>query len=258
LTAGRDAEATRLQRGLIGYYRFDEPTGSGAARDLSGNGNDCLLRKLDPRAAWTSGRLSGAIALDGKGWLECPKTDALARLGNELSISLWLRRTGSQQHVRALVSRQYGSDSLDNFHLGFRDDELWMRTRFRGLVTRTDFPRPRGPWHHLTVTLDAAGRTRLYLDGALVASRGRDSRPPLGGGDNPLIIGGGLNVSDRSKVNELFQGVIDELLLHDRKLDPAEVRALADGSQPCPVIAVSRGTRSSGPSLRGSPRPPRA
>jgi RNA polymerase sigma factor (sigma-70 family) len=225
-------ESARLQRGLVGYWRFDEPSGSSLARDLSGNGNDCLLRKLDSRGAWTEGRLGGAVALDGLGWLECPRTEALARLGNEMSISLWLRRTGSQQRVRALVSRQYGSDSLDNFHLGFRNGELWMRTRFRGQVTRTAFPRANGSWHHLAVTLDAAGRTRLFVDGAQVALRERDGQPPLGGGDNPLIIGGGLNSADRSRVNEHFQGVVDEVAVYARKLDAAEVRALAAGGQP--------------------------
>ncbi len=221
-----------LGKGLVGYWRFDEPGGSRAARDLSGNGNDCQLRKLDPASAWTEGRLGRAVALDGQGWLECPRTDALARLGHELSISLWVRRTGAQSHVRALVSRQYGAAALDNFHLGFRDDELWMRTRFRGQVTRAAFPRQRTGWHHLAVTLDARGETRLFLDGAQVAYRRRDGQPPLGGGDNPLLIGGGLNVAELSQVSELFQGAVDELALFGRKLEPVEVRALAAGAQP--------------------------
>jgi RNA polymerase sigma-70 factor (ECF subfamily) len=224
----------QLGKGLVGYWRFDEPGGSAATRDLSGNGNDCQLRRLDPRRAWTEGRLGRAIALDGQGWLECPRSEALARLGHELSISLWVRRTGAQQHVRALVSRQYGSAALDNFHLGFRDDELWMRTRFRGQVTRAPFPRQRNAWHHLAVTLDAHGRTRLFVDGAEVESRRRDGQPPLGGGDNPLLIGGGLNVPDLSQVSELFQGAVDELALYGRKLEAAEVRALAAAAQPPP------------------------
>ncbi len=221
-----------LGRGLVGYWRFDEATGSGSARDLSGHGNDCLLRGLDPQGAWTDGRLGGAVSLNGKGWLECPKVEALSGLGSDLSISLWLRRVGNQQHVRAVVSQQYGSGELDNFHLGFRNDELWMRTRFRGQATLAAFPRQRGAWHHLAATLDASGRTRLFIDGEEVMQRRRDGQAPLGGGTNPLIIGGGVNGSDPSVVNELFQGVIDELVVYNRKLDTTEIRALSEGAQP--------------------------
>jgi RNA polymerase sigma-70 factor, ECF subfamily len=230
-SAPPERNVVSLSRGLIGYWRFDEPPGSPSAQDLSGQGNDCQLRRLDANAAWTEGRLGGAIQLSGFGWLECPRVDALARLGSDLTISLWLRRQGPQQHVRGLVTRQYGSSELDQFHLGFRNDELWMRTRFRGQVTRAAFPRQRGAWHHLTATLDAGGRSHLYIDGEEVMQRRRDGQPPLGGGANPLIIGGGIN-SDRNVANELFQGVIDELTIHNRRLDGAEIRALAAGSQP--------------------------
>jgi RNA polymerase sigma-70 factor, ECF subfamily len=226
------AGTAALGKGLLGYWRFDEPYGSPAARDLSGNGNDCLLRRLDPAGAWTEGRLGGAILLNGDGWLECPQVEALSRLGSEMTISVWLRRLGTQQHVRALVSQQYGSGNLDNFHFGFRDDELWMRTRFRGQVTLAAFPRQRGLWHHLSVTLEAGGRTRLYIDGEEVMQRRRDGQPPLGGGSNPLIVGGGANRSDSSIVNERFHGVVDELSIYGRRLDAAEIRALAGGAQP--------------------------
>jgi RNA polymerase sigma-70 factor, ECF subfamily len=227
-----ESESIGLGRALIGYWRFDEASGSGSARDLSGTGNDCLLRKLDPGGAWTEGKLGGAIALNGQGWLECPRVDALARLGSDLTISLWLRRQGKQQHVRALVTRQYGAGVLDNFHFGLRDDQLWMRTRFRGQATVAPFPPARGHWYHLAATLESTGRTRLYIDGEEVIQRRRDGQPPLGGGSNPLIIGGGVNGPDSGQVNELFQGVIDELLVYARKLDPAELRALASGMQP--------------------------
>ena len=183
---------------------------------------------------WTGGRLRGALALDGKGWLECPRIEALARLAGDVTISLWLRRLGPQQHVRALVSRQYGSAERDIFHLGFRDDEIWMRTRYRGQATWAALPGPRDLWHHLAVTLDASGRTRLFLDGAQVMERRRDGQPPLGGGSNPLLIGGGVNGPDSSVVNERFQGVLDELAIHARTLSGAEIRALAGGAQSLP------------------------
>ena len=60
----------------------------------------------------------------------------------------------------------------------------------------------------------------------------RDGQPPLGGGSNPLIIGGGVNGADSGLVSERFQGVIDELSVYNRRLESAEIRALAGGAQP--------------------------
>src|SRR5439155_20156723 len=104
-----------LGHGLIGYWRFDEAAGSAVAHDRSGHGNDCLLRKLEPASAWPEGQIGGATSLNGEGWLECPRIEALARLHTEMTIAAWVKRTGKSMGVRALVTRQAGSDELDLF-----------------------------------------------------------------------------------------------------------------------------------------------
>ena len=220
-----------LSQGLVGYWRFDDGYGSPAARDLSGNGNDCLLRGVDPGAAWTHGRLGGAVALHGNGWLECAKVEALARLSREITIALWVRR-GGKDRVRALVSRQFGSGNLDTFHFGFRDDQLWMRSRVKGGPAFAVVPRTRGLWFHAAASVDAAGTARIFINGEEVQRKLKEDRPSLGGGTNPLIIGGGINGPDPDAVRELFQGALDELLIYDRALDGEEIRALASGAQP--------------------------
>ena len=220
-----------LSRGLVGYWRFDDGYGSLTARDLSGNGNDCHLRRLDPSAAWTDGRLGGAVNLQGTGWLECPRVEALARLSREITISLWVRRDGTAAHVRALVSRQFGTGVQDTFHFGFRDDQLWMRSRIKGGPTDAFAPRPRGLWFHAAATVDAAGTARIYINGEEVKRNLKEGRPSLGGGSNPMIIGGGINTPDEF-VRELFQGSLDELLIYDRALSAEEMVSLANGQQP--------------------------
>ncbi len=121
-----------LANGLVAYWRFDESPGNVTVRDWSGNGNDCHLRQLDAATAWGEGRLGGAITLPGGGWLECPKVEAVERLERKMTISLWVRRSGTKGSVRALVTRQFGDRALDAFHLGFRDDDLALRSRVKG------------------------------------------------------------------------------------------------------------------------------
>src|SRR5204863_6387214 len=138
---------------------------SAVAHDRSGHGNDCVLRKLDPATAWTEGAYGGAISFDGKGWLECPRIEALARLHDQMTIAAWVKRTGKGMGVRALVTRQLGSDELDHFHFGFRDDALWWRSqRIKGGPASGPFPAARGRWYHVAATLDAEGMARVFVN----------------------------------------------------------------------------------------------
>jgi hypothetical protein len=214
----------------VGYWRFDEAAGS-VAHDSSGNGNDCQLRQQSPATAWTDGPLGNAINLDGNGWLECPHPRSLARLSDAMSISLWIKRTGRRSHVRALVTRQYEGGSLDRFHLGFSDDQLVLRSRAPGMSTYAPFPAVRGHWLHVVSTRSADGLVLMYIDGEEIRRKPADQLG-LGGGDNPLIIGGGLNTPDQALVKENLEGVMDELVIYDRALTAEEVRALAAGTQP--------------------------
>jgi RNA polymerase sigma-70 factor, ECF subfamily len=222
--------AAALARGVVGYWRFDDGPGSTVARDSSGNGNHCLLRQLRP-SDWTDGPLGGAIVFTNEGWLECPHPEALARIQTAMSISLWIKRTGSKGHVRALVTRAFEGTDRDRFHLGFSDDDLVLRSRAQGRSTYAPFPAVRGHWLHVAATRGADGISRLYIDGEEIRSKFSDQLV-MGGGNDPLIIGGGNNTSDPDHVKEHLQGVMDELIIYDRALGPEEVAALAAGTQP--------------------------
>ena len=224
-------EAGGLHRGLLGYWRFDDGRGNTLARDLSGRGNDCQLRGRDGGWAWTEGPLGGAIELTGQGWLECPRVEGLAALSSELTIAMWMKRTGTKAHVRALVSRQYGKEGSDHFHLGFRDETLWLRSLVKGTAAGGRPKVQRGRWYHVAGTIERNGVARVYLDGEEVGRKLAASRPHLGGGSNPMLIGAGYNGPD-TRISERLQGVIDELVMYERALAPEEIRALARRFQP--------------------------
>jgi RNA polymerase sigma-70 factor, ECF subfamily len=222
--------ATGLNQGLVGYWRFDDGYGSTTARDLSGNGNDCLLRNVDPAQDWTDGPLGGALAFHGTGWLECPRVEALARISSAITIGVWVKRTGRKRNVRALVTRQFENQSLDTFHFGFSEESLALRSRLAGRAAFARFPSERGRWVHVAASRDENGVARLFLDGHEVRRKVGD-RASLGGGTNPMIVGGGTNGPD-PRVRELLEGALDELVIYDRALADDEIRALAAGTQP--------------------------
>ena len=237
------ARAASLSRGLVGYWRFDDGEGSAGARDLSGNGNHCLLRGPEGPARWTRGRVGGALELTGVNWLECPEVAPLARLGREITIALWVKRTGTEQALRALVSRQIGTERSDHFQLGFRGERVWLRS-MRGRSPAAGRPMlARGRWYHVAGTIAADGTARVFVDGIEIGRNEDGGRPEMGGGSNPLLIGAAFNGARRDRPAERLRGLLDELVIYDRALAPAEIRALAtedvdpDESEPAAAVA---------------------
>jgi RNA polymerase sigma-70 factor (ECF subfamily) len=223
-----------LGRGIIGYWRFDESSGS-TVRDLSGNGNDCTLRPAGRAQSWTAGVLGGAIALDGKGWLECARREPVAQLGRELTISVWVRPSRVVAGRQVFVGRQLGEGREDYFSLSQWNASLEVRGHLWQSLTRRYLPPLDGRWLHAAAVQRADGRRLLYLDGVEVGSSNRSKPVSLGGGTTPLTIGGAINGTDPTLAEELFQGALDELLLYDRALTPAEINALAARTQPAPA-----------------------
>jgi RNA polymerase sigma-70 factor, ECF subfamily len=220
-----------LARGLVAYWRFDEPAGSLAARDLSGQGNDCLLRKLDPRAAWGPGALAGALALTGRGWLECPAGGALTAIDSELTIAAWVTRGAALSNYRSLVARQLDYGRQDEFMFGFANGRLLFASHaWRGRVMEA-LPEHLPRWFHVAVTRREDGTTVLYAGGQEIA-RGHTARGSLPAGGNPIIIGAAVNGPDPGKTEARFEGGVDELVIYDRALAGDEIAALAARTQP--------------------------
>lgn len=86
-------------------------------------------------------------------------------------------------------------------------------------------------WHHLTVTWGARG-LRVYVDGTLKANNAANTdgtATTLGilGGHQPLYIGGGYLVADRSKDYKGFVGSIAHVAVFDPQLTDDQVKELA-------------------------------
>ena len=221
-----------LGRGLTGYWRLDDGPGSSVARDLSGLGNDCVLRNLDPATAWVEGVHGGAVALSGQGWLECDQPEAPSGAGAPaFSIALWVKR----QHLQpgsnvALVTREMNPAPEDYLFFGFDGYKLKATGHAFTGRTSSSLPSTVGRWTHVAYTHAADGATRLYLDGLEVAQSQVVPRQQAGG-HGPMMVGAGFARYDR-RVRQRLRGFLDELLIYGRPLIAEEVAALAAGAQP--------------------------
>ena len=161
-----------LNRGLTGYWRFDDGYGSNSARDLSVGGRDCRLHQLDPNGAWVKGALSGAIALD-RGFVECPQATQAVRsttphvglgLGEDRGLEPAARGGGRARQPWARATRTTSTCGMLEGKLKVRSDFWNVRVTARPRV-------PLGRWVHIAFTYEPGRDLRLYMDGKEMGRR---------------------------------------------------------------------------------------
>ncbi len=221
---------------LVGYWKFDENTGTTAA-DSSGNGNTGTLISS---AGWASGHSGAAVNLNGvSGFVKIK--DGKISTATSGTISGWVKintlangtkivgyggsAAANVQAVFGLELRQQGS----NYYFSVIDvpaDGTWAADSARGsTVVQT------GVWYHLALTSDGSS-WKLYVNGVAETMTNQ-----LGNGntgkwfgnttaaspDKTAIGGCRFNGVDYPGIN----GLIDEVRVYDRALTVGEIATLA-------------------------------
>jgi glucose/arabinose dehydrogenase len=215
----REASGSSDQ-GLVGYWPFDEGSGTAAA-DLSGNGYNGTLQ-YSP--TWTSSAgcvLGSCISFDGSDdYVRVADTAAL-RITGDISVSAWIKPTGTRS-VQSIVSKRYEFE-LGPVHSVAPYPLRWSHKAAGGTLVSGDLApaTEADQWQHVVLVRDGATRQiRGYKNGALALSSSYSNPPdtstyPLNIGRNP----GG---------NQRFRGLIDEVRIYNRVLTAAEIQALLD------------------------------
>jgi hypothetical protein len=222
---------THVDPSLLAYWRFDDRAGTTVA-DASGSGHDGTLisNAGTPRPVWTTGKVGGALALDGQTFVSVPDSPDWDRIGgtNAFTVVAWVIRQTDSVGWNTLVSRQYQVTQWEHFNLGFKDDYLApvASTQLNQLWYCTaSAPTSSGLWMHVAGSYD--GKTlRGYQNGVEICSL--DFTTTLTVDDTGLIIGGKINAPG-PLVEQSYTGVVDELAIFSRALDASEIAAIAGG-----------------------------
>jgi len=200
--------------GLIGYWSFDEDTGT-IAHDTSGSGYNGTVNS----AAWVAGRINFALNFNGN------SSDVLTPgipLGSTFSISAWVNPAAAQGEYARVVETQYSP----GFYLGTNFAGTGYKFIVNGAAGATancglsygcsEGGTVSAGWHLLTATFDGA-TAKLYVDGVLVGSdTGTATNTNL-----PLYIGRYFGSNGFG-----WNGTIDEVRLYNRALSATEVTAI--------------------------------
>jgi hypothetical protein len=228
---------TSISVGMIGYWKFDETSGT-VAHDSSGNN---LSGTVQNGAAWiTSGKQGGALLFDGLAGdvrITFPNNAIGQGAVNQpyipqgkISFAMWFKKTVPSTAMQGLMFIQgvtWGSGCDRVVGNGTNDGTLqynaWSEVNMQGVAKVND-----GNWHHIAYVLDQGNALLAYVDGVLdVSSTTATTNCGKGcSGFNwasDLVIAQGGNC--RFGANG-FGGTIDEVRLYNRALTAVEVGVL--------------------------------
>jgi len=212
-----------LTAGARGAWRFDE-TGS-TATDGSGWGvHGALASGGVSRVAGVAGT---AVRFDGSAGRVSVPDSATLDVSGPMTVAAWVRpeRVATQYVVKKAVLATHDGYEIGLSSAGrafFRVNQATSGDTFRANAT-SSYPVDGQTWTHLVGVFDGT-RVRLYVDGV---EQGSVVGPAaVGTNDRPLLVG------DQPGGGYPLQGAVDDVLLLDRALSPAEVASLAAGSFP--------------------------
>lgn len=233
----RDGGVDPPDDGLLLHYSFDFDRGARVV-DETGRGGDATLHG---GARWVrDGIRRGAIAFDGEAgsFVEDPDGGAALNGLNAVTLSVWVRSdtTGTDAGV-FICAPPDGRDRSFSLRYDAEGAQTGGRNSIKGGVTTPN--RPRGnsfesapnvqttDWQHLVMTWASGRGFELYLDGRPSALLFNANVEGVLDGMSTLLVGKGSK-----DLNSSWRGLIDEVLIYDRVLEPEEVRALYAVAQP--------------------------
>ncbi|HKB06072.1 MAG TPA: DUF1549 domain-containing protein, partial [Gemmataceae bacterium] len=189
----------------------------------------------DGQAALVPGRVGNALDLDGTRFADAGNIGDFG-FDDRFSLSFWIN---PRKGTGAILSRMPEEPRADGYsvHLASGKLQVHLTKRWLDDALRIETTQALGPnrWHHVVVTYDGsrlAAGTRVYVDGepaktAVLLDELNQSFQTK----EPLRIGTGGGPEGR------FDGLVDEVRLYGRVLEPAEARVLAAAATPGEIIA---------------------
>jgi hypothetical protein len=191
----------------------------GNAFDISGNGLNGTIIGATPTTN-RFGTTQSALNFNGTSdFINCGNPAAF-NFASNFTISAWVKLNGSQL-AKYIVAKYNGASGPRSFGLA-TDASAARAYAFVSSPTGAFIEASGGTsladskWRSLNFVYDNAVGIRLYVDGALVASRAAIGYAPFTN-SFPLTIGGLTN-------SQFFGGQIDEVKIYDRALPASEVQ----------------------------------
>ncbi|MHC4687761.1 MAG: LamG domain-containing protein [Planctomycetota bacterium] len=201
-----------LADGLVGWWKFDEGSGTIAA-DSSGKGHNGEVFGI---TSWVDGYVgSGALKITGGG---VKIADSPLLRPPKVTVAMWFNLGGRQVPSARLFQKGKDNQETINFQGGEGGIGFSLATaprENRGINTKHRFEI--GKWYHITGIYDGS-ELRVYVNGKISNKRTVGSFVPYAGENQPLVIGNRFPDMARP-----FNGIVDDIRVYTRPLSETEV-----------------------------------
>ncbi len=214
------AESESLKQGLVGWWTFDEGSGT-IANDLSGNGNNGTLYN-GPQ--WVDGKVGKALSFDGvDDWVEVLHSGSLA-MNRAISICAWVVPYPSQTMIRKNYNDYLFEWGLGNSNNPGTTPQWFLLTSAGNSYIYGNSPLTEGKWYFVCGVYDSDKQIQeIYVNGSVYPSSGTKVWGIINNLASYLRIG---NWS-----NEIFKGTIDEVRIYNRALSADEIKTLYEATR---------------------------
>ncbi len=207
-----------LASGLIGYWRFEDGTGSLTAVDSSGHGNLGTLTNMDANTAWVTGKIGNALMFDGiDDGVTLPDIDYTS----EMSGSVWVKFTTITPQ-QMIIAQGLTPEVQLQMQGATNGNKFRIRVDAGGGADIIDSSGPAvaGSWYHIVWTYDGTN-VKLYINDTQETNFVQNT-----GSGNIADINVNYSIGSRNNTSLPASAIIDDVRLYNRALTTTEIQKL--------------------------------
>ncbi|MFC4322385.1 immunoglobulin-like domain-containing protein [Litchfieldia salsa] len=241
------------------HYSFDPENIDGTTvKDLSDNGFDAkLIGGSQINTEDTVGKSTGAVELDGTGYVELPENLIKDLNLESMTMSTWVNVQQNQANQRIFdfssntgritnrntmyLSTQGDSGNLEfaivtPFTEKFGNQSTLLASSYKYALRAPVISTAK--WHHVAMTIEGFDAV-LYVDGKEVSRSSTYNVEPR------MLLETSMNYLGKSsnENHSLFKGKFDDFRIYNRALDAEEVASLADEDTTVPPVDQPEGIK---------------